>query len=46
MSDDQRTAPSKVADDRVSLTAFLDYQRATLAMKCEGEGPRVFRTGF
>lgn len=36
MSDDQRTTPSKVADDRVSLTSFLDYQRATLAMKCEG----------
>nr|WP_256257193.1 DinB family protein [Streptomyces sp. MUSC 14] len=29
-------APSKVADDRVSLTSFLDYQRATLAMKCRG----------
>ncbi|MEU6554320.1 DinB family protein [Streptomyces sp. NPDC046915] len=28
--------PSKVADDRTSLTSFLDYQRATLAMKCQG----------
>ncbi|MFI8522422.1 DinB family protein [Streptomyces sp. NPDC085481] len=36
MSDDQRMAPSKVAGDRVSLTSFLDYQRATLAMKCRG----------
>ncbi|MFD7908333.1 DinB family protein [Kitasatospora sp. NPDC059747] len=36
MSDDQRVHPSKAADDRASLTAFLDYQRATLAMKCQG----------
>ncbi|MFF0291856.1 DinB family protein [Streptomyces sp. NPDC005262] len=34
MTDDQRTHPFKVADDRSSLTSFLDYQRATLAMKC------------
>ncbi|MFK4100585.1 DinB family protein [Streptomyces sp. NPDC019531] len=25
-----------MADDRASLTLFLDYQRATLAMKCQG----------
>ncbi|MFD4999581.1 DinB family protein [Streptomyces buecherae] len=36
MNDDPRTHPSKVADDRASLTAFLDYQRATLATKCVG----------
>ncbi|GGT05108.1 MULTISPECIES: DinB family protein [Streptomyces] len=39
MNGDQRTprtAPSKSADDRSSLTSFLDYQRATLAMKCHG----------
>ncbi|GCE00733.1 DinB family protein [Embleya hyalina] len=36
MIDDQRVHPSKVADDRASLTSFLDYQRATLAMKCAG----------
>ncbi|MFD8078866.1 DinB family protein [Streptomyces sp. NPDC059718] len=36
MSHDQRRAPSKVGDDRTSLTSFLDYQRATLATKCEG----------
>ncbi|MER5883318.1 DinB family protein [Streptomyces sp. NPDC001941] len=36
MHDDQRTHPSKVAGDRASLTTFLDYQRATLAMKCQG----------
>ncbi|MEU6987166.1 DinB family protein [Streptomyces sp. NPDC046324] len=36
MSDDPRIHPSKAADDRTSLTSFLDYQRATLAMKCQG----------
>ncbi|MEU8515004.1 DinB family protein [Kitasatospora sp. NPDC048722] len=36
MSADKRVHPSKVAGDRASLTAFLDYQRATLAMKCRG----------
>ncbi|MDJ1134204.1 DinB family protein [Streptomyces iconiensis] len=36
MDDDQRIHPSKVADDRASLTSFLDYQRDTLAMKCRG----------
>ncbi|MFD6529500.1 DinB family protein [Streptomyces sp. NPDC060184] len=36
MPDDPRTPPSRTADDRASLTAFLDYQRATLAMKCRG----------
>ncbi|MEU8776833.1 DinB family protein [Streptomyces sp. NPDC048606] len=36
MTDDQRTHPSTVADDRTSLTSFLDYQRETLAMKCAG----------
>ncbi|MGW0859364.1 DinB family protein [Streptomyces sp. NPDC002690] len=36
MTDDPRIHPSKVADDRASLTQFLDHQRATLAMKCHG----------
>ncbi|CAL9376324.1 DinB family protein [Streptomyces albus] len=36
MNGDQRRTPSKVADDRASLASFLDYQRATLAMKCQG----------
>ncbi|QKW22532.1 DinB family protein [Kitasatospora sp. NA04385] len=36
MSDQQRTEPSRVADDRASLTEFLQYQRETLAMKCAG----------
>ena len=36
MNHDQRAPRSKVADDRTSLTSFLDHQRATLAMKCRG----------
>ncbi|MFG3257041.1 DinB family protein [Streptomyces sp. NPDC048172] len=36
MADDLRTHPPRLADDRTSLLAFLDYQRATLAMKCAG----------
>jgi uncharacterized protein DUF664 len=36
VSDDQRIHPSKVAGERASLASFLDYQRATLAMKCQG----------
>ncbi|MFJ8014931.1 DinB family protein [Streptomyces sp. NPDC096339] len=36
MNDEPRIHPSKVADDRASLTSFLDYQRATLALKCAG----------
>jgi uncharacterized damage-inducible protein DinB len=33
---EDRTYPPFEADERVTLTAFLDYQRATLALKCEG----------
>jgi uncharacterized damage-inducible protein DinB len=33
---DDRTYPPFEADERATLTAFLDYQRATLALKCEG----------
>lgn len=36
MSDYARTEPSTTADERASLTGFLDYQRETLAMKCSG----------
>ena len=32
----RRSTPPFEADERVTLTAFLDYQRATLALKCEG----------
>src|SRR4029077_14149401 len=31
-----RTIPPMEADERATLTAFLDRQRATLAVKCEG----------
>ncbi|MYV90063.1 DinB family protein [Streptomyces sp. SID1034] len=44
MSEHQRTAPSKTADDRTSLTAFLDHQRETLARKCAGLDPWQLRT--
>ena len=32
----ERTEPAFVLDERAMLTAWLDYHRATLAMKCEG----------
>ncbi len=32
----ERLDPPLEADERASLTAFLDFQRATLALKCEG----------
>jgi Protein of unknown function (DUF664) len=31
-----RTLPPLQADERMTLTAFLDAQRATLAIKCDG----------
>ncbi len=31
-----RVSPPAEADERATLTAFLDFQRATLALKCEG----------
>jgi uncharacterized damage-inducible protein DinB len=33
---DDRTDPPFEADERMTLTAFLDFHRATLALKCEG----------
>ena len=33
-----RISPPLIADEREMLRAFLDYHRATLAMKCEGLG--------
>ena len=33
---DKRIGPANFAAEREMLRAFLDYQRATLAMKCEG----------
>jgi uncharacterized damage-inducible protein DinB len=32
----ERTLPPLRADERTTLTAFLDAQRATLAIKCDG----------
>jgi Protein of unknown function (DUF664) len=34
--DSERVAPPFEADERATLTGFLDFQRATLAVKCEG----------
>jgi len=33
---DDRVDPPFEADERATLTAFLDFQRATLALKCDG----------
>ncbi|UED84072.1 DinB family protein [Streptomyces profundus] len=32
----ERIGPPLVADERTTLRGFLDYHRATLALKCEG----------
>ena len=31
-----RVTPPFEADERATLTGFLDFQRATLAVKCDG----------
>lgn len=36
MTSDTRTGPPSFGSEREMLRAFLDYHRATLAMKCEG----------
>ncbi|MEU9340704.1 DinB family protein [Streptomyces sp. NPDC048278] len=36
MTSDDRTGPPSFGSERDMLRAFLDYHRATLAMKCEG----------
>ncbi|MBC6446937.1 DinB family protein [Actinokineospora xionganensis] len=36
MDTQQRTEPSRIADERTSLTQFLDWQRQTLEMKVAG----------
>lgn len=36
VEDRTRTEPPQAAQERVSLTGFLDYQRQTLAWKCAG----------
>jgi Protein of unknown function (DUF664) len=40
---DNRAIPPLAADERVTLTAFLDFQRATLAVKCDGLTPGQLR---
>ncbi|GAB2938254.1 DinB family protein [Streptomyces heilongjiangensis] len=35
MAEDKRVGPPRAGSERETLRAFLDYQRATLAMKCE-----------
>ncbi|RII16971.1 DinB superfamily protein [Streptomyces sp. YIM 130001] len=36
MTGDERTGPPKCGSERETLRAFLDYHRATLALKCAG----------
>ncbi|GAA2691116.1 DinB family protein [Streptomyces aculeolatus] len=36
MTGDNRVGPPRSGSERDTLRAFLDYHRATLAMKCEG----------
>ena len=43
MTDDHRIGPPSFGSERETLRAFLDYQRATLAMKCEGLGDEELR---
>jgi Protein of unknown function (DUF664) len=38
-----RVAPPFEANERATLTAFLDFQRATLALKCDGLTDRQLR---
>jgi uncharacterized damage-inducible protein DinB len=39
-----RTDPPVAADERAMLVAWLDWHRATLAMKCDGLEPSQLRT--
>ncbi|MEV0113072.1 DinB family protein [Streptomyces sp. NPDC050844] len=43
MPGDNRTDPPSLGTERETLRGFLDYQRATLAMKCEGLGDEELR---
>jgi Protein of unknown function (DUF664) len=40
---DNRAIPPLAADERATLTAFLDFQRATLTVKCDGLTPGQLR---
>ncbi|MEU8589283.1 DinB family protein [Streptomyces sp. NPDC048664] len=43
MSGDDRIGPPSSGSERDTLRAFLDYHRATLAMKCAGLGDEELR---
>ncbi|MFB7370630.1 DinB family protein [Streptomyces sp. NPDC056222] len=43
MTTDHRIGPPHAGSERETLRAFLDHQRATLAMKCEGLGDEQLR---
>ncbi|MFE0131967.1 DinB family protein [Streptomyces sp. NPDC059037] len=43
MPSDNRADPPSLGTERETLRGFLDYQRATLAMKCEGLGDEELR---
>jgi len=40
----ERITPPQVADERATLSAYLDYQRGTLEMKCSGLTDEQLRT--
>jgi uncharacterized damage-inducible protein DinB len=44
VSDDNRTRPPVVADERTMLAGWLDFHRATLEMKCAGLTPAQLTT--
>ncbi|GGQ64370.1 DinB family protein [Streptomyces asoensis] len=44
MTRDNRTGPPCFGSERAMLRAFLDYHRATLAMKCEGLSDEELRS--
>ncbi|MGA4965702.1 DinB family protein [Streptomyces pseudogriseolus] len=43
MTSDSRVGPLLFGSERETLRAFLDYHRATLALKCEGLGDEELR---
>ena len=43
-ADDDRPRIPRVADERAALTAYLEYYRATVEMKCRGLTPEQART--
>jgi len=43
LTTDNRTGPPSFGSEREMLRTFLDYQRATLAMKCDGLGDDELR---